>query len=114
MNANGSNPRPVILPNGPKIGGRISWSPDGNWLAFYGGPSGDRNIYLTSLDGRNLNQLTDGGDNLGPSFSPDGDWVAFTSFRDGNNEVYIMRTDGSNQVRLTDRNRADWQPRWGK
>ena len=114
MNSNGSNPRPINLVNGPRIGGRISWSPDGKWLAFYAGPSGDRDIYITSLDGRIFTQLTDGGDNLGPSFSPDGEWLTFTSFRRGNNEIFVMRIDGSNQVRLTTRDQADWQPRWGE
>ncbi len=113
MNANGNNPRAVEIEDSPKIGGRVSWSPDGNWLAFYGGVSGSHEIYLTSVDGRLLYTLTDGGDNLGPSFSPDGEWLAFTSFRDGNNEIYIMRTDGAEQTRLTRTKDSDWQPRWG-
>jgi len=114
MNANGNNPRSIELEDPPKIGGRVSWSPDGNWLAFYGGASGAHEIFLTSVDGRLFYQLTQGGDNLGPSFSPDNEWLAFTSFRDGNNQIYIMRTDGSNQTRLTRSKNSDWQPRWGK
>lgn len=96
------------------MGGRVSWSPDGELLAFYAGPNGDRNIYIIDVDGKNLTQLTNGGDNLGPSFSPDGEWIAFTSFRDGNNEIYVMRTDGSEQTRMTGDSRPDWQPRWGR
>ena len=113
MNSNGNNPRSIDIPTAPKIGGRTSWSPSESKLAFYGGPGGDRNIYLVDLDGRNLLQLTSGGDNLAPSFSPDGLWLAFTSFRDGNNEIYIMAEDGSNQTRLTRNGKSDWQPRWG-
>jgi Tol biopolymer transport system component len=96
------------------MGGRSSWSPDGKRLAFYAGPRSDHNVYSINVDGTDLRQLTQGGDNLAPSYSPDGKWIAFTSFRDWNNEVYVMHTDGSEQVRLTNDTRADWQPRWGK
>jgi Tol biopolymer transport system component len=96
-----------------KTGGRNSWSPDGDLLAFYAGESANRNIYIVNDDGSNPTQLTEGGDNLAPSFSPDGQWITFTSFRDGNNEIYIMRTDGSQVTRLTVDSRSDWQPRWG-
>jgi Tol biopolymer transport system component len=65
------------------------------------------------VNGSDLWQLTDRGDNLGPCFSPDGEWITFTSFRDWNNEIYIMHTDGTAQTRLTYDLRADWQPRWG-
>jgi TolB protein len=62
---------------------------------------------------REITRLTNGGDNLGPSWSPDGEWIAFTSFRDGNNEIYVMRPDGSSLYNLTDNPISDWQPRWG-
>jgi Tol biopolymer transport system component len=103
----------VIKRNFP-IGGRSTWSPDGNQIAFYSGPNGDHDISIVNTDGSNLQQLTNGGDNLGPSFSPDGKWIAFTSFRDGNNEIYVMHPDGSEVNRLTENRRPDWQPRWGK
>jgi hypothetical protein len=96
------------------IGGRSDWSPDGQWLAFYAGPSGDRDIFLTAIDGTAVYQLSDGGGNLAPSFSPDGNWVAFTSYRDGDAEIFIMNSDGSNVRQLTFNDRPDWQPRWGR
>ncbi len=61
-----------------------------------------------------LVKLTDGGDNLGPSWSPDGNWIVFTSFRDGNNELYIIHPDGTGLTRLTNSPISDWQPRWGR
>jgi Tol biopolymer transport system component len=94
MNADGSNIHPLMR-RGMKTGGRNTWSPDGDRLAFYAGPADDRNIYVVNDDGSDPVQLTDGGDNLGPSFSPDGRWITFTSFRDGNNEIYIMAPTGA-------------------
>jgi TolB protein len=96
------------------MGGRSSWSPNGQRLTFYAGPVGDHNIYVINVDGTGLTRLTNSGDNLGPSWSPDGEWIAFTSFRDGNNEIYIMRPDGTGVTRLTANSISDWQPRWGK
>ena len=63
-------------------------------------------------------QLTDGLNNLAPSFSPDGNWITFMSYRDHPQqalgcEIYIMRVDGSDVRRLTDNDICDWQPRWG-
>jgi len=112
MNADGTNLRQVT--NLDFMGGRSSFSPDGTHIAFYRGPAGDRDIYVINIDGTGLVQLTDGGDNLGPSWSPDGNWIAFTSFRDGNNEIYIIHPDGTGLTRLTNRPISDWQPRWGR
>ncbi len=111
MNSDGSNPRQVT--NLENMGGRSSWSPDGQRLAFYAGAVSDHNVFTIRMDESDLKQLTEGGDNLGPSYSPDGDWIALTSFRDGNNEIYRMRPDGSEERRLTFEARPDWQPRWG-
>lgn len=103
---------PVSRENLP-MGGRSSWSTDGKWLAFYAGPPGDHNIYIVSPGGGALQQLTFGGDNLGPSFSPDNQWIAFTSYRAGNNDIYILEIHTGQAYRLTFTNNSDWQPRWG-
>jgi serine/threonine-protein kinase len=97
------------------VGGRNSWSADGQSLAFYAGPraSGGRNVYVIAVDGTGLRQLTEFGDNLAPSFSPDGGWIAFASYRDGDNEIYVMRPDGSNVANVTRNSGSDYQPRWG-
>jgi TolB protein len=82
------------------------------------GPTWEREIILFDVDGLNVRQITDGGNNLAPSFSPDGQWLAFTSYRDlyqdpHGCEIYIMRVDGSQITRLTANDYCDWQPRWG-
>jgi TolB protein len=98
--------------------GRSAWSPDGKTIATYAGSSWNREIYLLNNDGTNIRQLTNGGNNLAPSFSPDGNWIAFTSYMDNYRndngcEIYIMRIDGSDIRRLTENNYCNWQPRWG-
>ena len=70
------------------------------------------------LDGIELEQITNEGNNLTPNFSPDGQWIAFTSYRDhfGDDngcEIYIMRVDGSEVTGLTNNDYCDWQPNWG-
>lgn len=102
-----------VIREGMAIGGRLSWSPNGSWLAFYAGPRGNRDIYIVSPEGGALQQMTYGGDNLGPGFSPDSQWITFTSYRDGNNEIYIMNINTLQAYRLTSTPEPDWQPRWG-
>jgi TolB protein len=98
-----------------RLRGRSDWSPT-NVIATYIGS--DWNWEILMIDGDGMRQITDGGNNLAPSFSPDGQWIAFTSYRDNYGdengcEIYIMRRDGSDVRRLTYNEFCDWQPRWG-
>jgi TolB protein len=115
INADGSGVRQVTDFSG--LRGRNDWSVHG-LLATYLGSSWNRDIYVFDTQGDNLVQLTDGGNNLAPSFSPDGEWLTFMSYRDNPRldlgcEIYIMRVDGSEPRRLTENDICDWQPRWG-
>ena len=116
-NADGSKPRGVT-PGGISTGGRSSWSPHGFWIAYYSGSRGNRDIYTIGTDGKNITRLTNGGDNLSPSYSPDGEWVAFMSYRDNfwhedGCEIYIMRLEDHKTIRLTENHYCDYQPEWG-
>lgn len=99
--------------------GRSDWSPGGDLIATYIGPSWEREIALLDASGGSLNLITSGGNNLAPNFSPySSEWIVFTSYRDryrddNGCEIYIMRTDGSDIRRLTDNTYCDWQPGWG-
>jgi TolB protein len=116
INADGSDPRHLTqLSN---LRGRSDWAPNGETIATYQGLSWQREIVLLDTEGKLLNQITQGGNNLAPNYSPDGQWLAFTSYRDNyrnNNgcEIYTMRADGSLITRLTENNYCDWQPNWG-
>lgn len=115
INADGSQTRQVTDLSG--LRGRNDWSVNG-LLATYLGSSWDRDIYVFDTNGENVVQLTDGGNNLAPSFSPDGEWLTFMSYRDNPRqdlgcEIYVMRVDGTDARRLTTNDICDWQPRWG-
>jgi TolB protein len=119
MNSDGSDVRLVTDKTG--IRGRNDWSRTGDLLATYiGSPvNHSRNIYTFGIHGEDMRMITDGGDNVAPSFSPDGKWITFMSYRDHfwdefGCEIYIMRVDGTDVRRLMDNDTCDWQPRWGR
>jgi Tol biopolymer transport system component len=110
MNPDGSGQR-RLAPAHPDM----SWSPDGQKIAFVGALGRD-GFYVMNADGSGQKRLTslllgrcdglarwDGG----PAWSPDGRAIAFTRrFCDLRyTAIYVMNADGSEQRRLT-RNRA--------
>ena len=116
MNADGSLIHKISELKG--LRGRTDWSIDLSF-ATYAGEKEEHNREIVLLElGGEPKYLTDGGDNLSPSFSPDGLWLVFMSYRDhfwqaDGCELYIMRRDGSDIRRLTDNGYCDYQPRWG-
>ncbi|KEF37620.1 periplasmic component of the Tol biopolymer transport system [Schinkia azotoformans MEV2011] len=70
----------------------FSWSPDGKWIAFRGGPSAEtQGIYIIPTDGSGQidHILNDGVADL--DWSPKGDQIAFTTIGSpGRTELYIM------------------------
>ena len=89
--------------------GYPKWSPDGQWIAFSGGASGNSQIYVVRPDGTALRRVTDGsGDSYHPSFSPDGTRIAFAQVY-GN--LFIINFDGTNLTNLGVRaSDPEWSP----
>lgn len=76
----------------------VSWSPDGQWIAFTSEREDDKEIFVISRDGSEQTQLTfNEVDDHNPIWSPDGQWIAYES----GGELSIMRRDGSEQTRLS-------------
>jgi TolB protein len=116
IDKNGGNLKQIT--NLADIRGRSDWSADGDEIATYIGTEWHREIMILDTNGSIINNLTQGGNNLAPSYSPDGNWITFTSYRDlyGDDngcEIYIMRVDGTDIRRLTNNGYCDYQPRWG-
>ena len=123
VSIDGSDMRQVTQSSGMfggdgRIRGRSDWSPDGSTIASYIGDTWNWEIFTIGIGGGNPRLITNGGNNLAPSFSPDGSWIVFTSYQDHYGEswgceIYIMRVDGTDVRPLTNNNYCDWQPRWG-
>jgi len=103
MNANGSELMDVTPPNLRSIN-NLSWSPDGQHIAFEASKDGVIQIFKMKANGSDLVQLTFGEEHsYRPSWSPDGKNMLFASssrdILDYNDlpaqQIYIMKSDGS-------------------
>jgi Tol biopolymer transport system component len=112
-------------PGGASVGNRISWSPDGKWIAYADRATSSENngIFLVSVETGEKKRLTtapaDFSGDLDPAFSPDGRQLAFRRRRLHQLEdVYVMPISGGSAagdaVRVTFDQRAvfglDWMP----
>ena len=79
----------------------MSWTSDDR-IVFDAVENNLPHIRISSLDGRNMLQLTPNeSSDLQPSVSPDGRYIVFTSDRTGQNKIWRMNIDGSSPVLLT-------------
>lgn len=103
--------QPRRLTNHPESNANPAWSPDGNWIAFVSIGKEERHIYKIDINGKNLQKLTDQGDNLSLAWSPDGQSIAFESIRNGHFGIYVMDADGKNPRQIIDRRHGGGSPR---
>src|SRR6266513_3116687 len=87
-----------------------SLSPDGKSFVYAGYASGNWDIYLQRVGGKNPINLTkdSAADDTQPAFSPDGELIAFRSERDGGG-IFLMGATGESVKRLTD---FGYDPAW--
>jgi len=88
------------------------WSPDGRFLVYTGGRSGEFDIYRIASDGQGeeLNLTRHPGLDDGPEYSPDGKYVYFNSVRSGTMQIWRMKPDGSGPEQVTGDEYNNWFP----
>jgi Tol biopolymer transport system component len=99
---------------------QVTWSPDGNHIAFAGLQGGVSTIFVAASNGTGVAAITDNSlDRDLPSWSPDGEWIAYRAVEpDGlRRHLEMVRPDGSEVQQVTtviaaDANlsRLDWSP----
>lgn len=123
MDAEGSDPEPVLREQLPSPQTRCSggfpgsWFPDGQRLLFRGSegePTRALQVCSTAVDGSDTQVILSEPNvkSIFPSISPDASKIAFTTDRDGNPEIYVMNVDGTALRRLTDNPALDEYPTW--
>ncbi|MBA3320331.1 MAG: serine/threonine-protein kinase, partial [Pyrinomonadaceae bacterium] len=87
-----------------------SLSPDGKSIVYASGASGNWDLYLQRVGGKNPQNLTadSTADETQPAFSPDGERIAFRSEREGGG-IFVMGATGESVKRLTD---FGYHPAW--
>jgi Tol biopolymer transport system component/DNA-binding winged helix-turn-helix (wHTH) protein len=93
-----------------------SISPDGAQFAFQSWRSGSRQIWVSSIDGHMLRQLTQLDGNLSgpgsPSWSPDGAWILFDARIYGHAHIFVVPANGGSTTQITFGDVNDIVPRW--
>jgi TolB protein len=81
----------------------VDISPDGRNIVFASTRHTSRpNLYLKTVDGRAVTQLTDDPTaDVQPCFSPDGQYVAFASNRSGNWDLWMIGLQGGRATQIT-------------
>ncbi len=80
----------------------LSWSPDGQKIAFSFRLDFYAGIAVISVDGSARTDLTSELTDANPDWSPDGQKLAFTASLKSMMDIYVMNADGSGQTSLTD------------
>jgi Tol biopolymer transport system component len=85
-------------------------APGGTSFAYVSELTGDLDIYVQRVGGRNPVNLTPDSKeaDTAPSYSPDGERIAFSSLRDGGG-IFVMGSTGESVKRLTD---FGFDPAW--
>ncbi len=102
----------------PQTVDQVSFSPDGRWIAYRAGKSGEeRDIFARRLGPDSVTVIVSampGVDEYSPTFSPNGQYIAYVSTESGQPEIWVQRFQdglgGKWQVSLG----GGYEPVWAK
>jgi Tol biopolymer transport system component/DNA-binding winged helix-turn-helix (wHTH) protein len=93
-----------------------SVSPDGARFAFQSWRSGTQQIWVSSIDGQSLRQLTPESAELSgsgsPSWSPSGEQIVFDSRVHGHSHIFLIAANGGAPRQMSFADANDIVPRW--
>jgi len=98
--------------------GRLSWSPDGKYLAYSDHANVDESatsIFLLSLDSPDIRRLTFPRTSIGdynPAFSSDGQTLAWNRTSQDGTSIYTMALSGGDEQRLISGQQFGWGLAW--
>ena len=98
--------------------GRLSWSPDGKYLAYSDHANLDgsaTSIFLFSLESSDIRRLTFPRTSIGdynPTFSPDGQTLAWNRTSQDQTSIYTMALSGGEEQRLISGQQFGWGLAW--
>lgn len=111
----GAAPASTPVTSSPANSRAPAWQPTGDLIVFESDRRGDWDLYLTTVDGSDVRQLTDDpGDDRYPAWSPDGRQVVFVSNRTGTPELHLLTVSGGDVhllAKITGRERF---PSWSQ
>jgi Tol biopolymer transport system component len=91
-------------------------SADGKKIIFSSGRTGNYEIWLCDIDGKNQVQLTNyktSSTGL-PHWSPDGRLIAYQACPSGHGDIYIMKANGDSTTLITDNPANDAHATWSR
>jgi len=90
-----------------------SLSPDGRSMVYISDVGGREQLFVRSLDGREVRQLTtDSADHEDPAWSPDGKTIAFVYIKEGHAQVALIPATGGAIDILTSTGERVIHPNW--
>lgn len=101
-----------FLTTAPEMGRDIAFSPDGNYIAFFGRKGRSKNIYLMNLVSKKLEKeiIISVDQPLSPSFSPDGEKIAFQGYAKNKADIFILNLKDESITNITDDDFYDGSP----